>query len=103
LYVARWPDGTATVFTAHSMEHAVDRIDEIDEPGECEVAQIVESAHRMTDDGETVEEDIDPVRWRDAVAMEANRILAPSPDLKHAIDDWWDALGPRATSPDDHD
>jgi hypothetical protein len=35
--------------------------------------------------------------------MEANRILAPSPDLKHAIDDWWDALGPRATSPDDHD
>ena len=37
LYIARWPDGTATVFTAYSMEHAVDRIDEIDELGECEV------------------------------------------------------------------
>jgi hypothetical protein len=150
LYIARWPDGTATVFTAHSMEHAVDRIDEIGEPGLCEVAelgadlwltfrpsprnpedgplmlcyrpvveidsqqdiiaaafpvvsQVIESAQHAADDGEVVEEDIDPVRWRDAVAIEADRILAPSPELKDAIDDWWDALGPRAELPDDRE
>jgi len=150
LYVARWPDGTATVFTAYSMEHAVDRIDEIDEPGECEVtpfdahlwltfrptpldpangplilchrperevdsqsdiiatafpviSQVVESAQHKGDDGDTIEDDIDPVRWRDAVAIEADRILAPSAELKEAIDDWWDALGPRAELPDERD
>lgn len=37
LYVARWPDGTATVFTAESLGHAVDLIDEIGNPQECEV------------------------------------------------------------------
>lgn len=132
------------------MEHAVDRIDEIDEPGECEVApfdadlwltfrpspkdpadgplmlchrpvreidsqrdiiaaafpvisQVIESAVHKTEDGDTVEDDIDPEQWRTAVAMEADRILAPSPELKEAIEDWWDALGPRAELPDDRE
>lgn len=149
LYVARWPDGTATVFTAQSMEHAVDRVDEIDEPQECEVvpfegdlwltfrpsddpaagplmlchrpvveidsqrniiatafpviSQVVESAHRETDDGDVVDEDIDPVRWRDAVAMEADRILFPSPEFKEAIEEWWNTLGRSTERNDDRD
>ena len=148
LYVARWPDGTATLFTAQSLEHAVDRVDEIDEPQECEVvpfdgdlwltfrpstdpadsplilchrpeleidsqrhiistsfpviSQVIESAHRETEDGDVVDEDIDPLRWRDAIAIEGDRILSPSTDFKQAIDDWWKGLAARArTSEDD--
>jgi hypothetical protein len=149
LYIARWPDGTATVFTAQSMEHAVDRIDEIDEPQECEVvpfdadlwltfrpsvdpaegplmlchrpvveidsqrniiaaafpviSQVVASAHRETEDGDLVDEDIDPMRWRDAIAMEADRILSPSPEFKEAIEGWWNALGRSVERGDDRD
>jgi hypothetical protein len=32
LYLARWPDGAATVLSAQSLEHAVDRIDERYDP-----------------------------------------------------------------------
>jgi hypothetical protein len=131
------------------LEHAVDRVDEIDEPHECEVvpfeadlwltfrpsddpaagplmlchrpvveidsqrniiakafpviSQVVESAHRETGDGDIVDEDIDRVRWRDAVAMEADRLLSPSLEFKDAIEDWWDTLGARAEPPNDAD
>jgi hypothetical protein len=147
LYIARWPNGTATVFTADSFEHAVDRVDEIGEPHECEVvpfegdlwltfrpsadpanspltlchrplveidsqrniiatafpviSQVIESAHRETEDGDVVDEDVDPARWRDAAAIEGDRILAPSAEFKEAIENWWDAFGRRADSPDD--
>jgi len=67
------------------------------------ISQVIESAHRETEDRDIVEEDVDPAQWRTAVAMEADRILAPSPELKEAIEQWWDALGPRAELPDDRD
>lgn len=136
LYLARWPDGTATIFSAMSFEHAVDRIDEVGDPGECEVvaldddlwltmrpsddpeesmlalcrrpiaeidsqpaivaaafpvlSKLVEASKR--DDGD--ERDIDPNQWRQLKDMEADRILAPSPRVKEAIEDWWRGLVP---------
>lgn len=137
LYLARWPDGTATIFSAESFEHAVDRIDEIGDPQECEVvpfdgdlwltlkpsddlasgllalhrrpalevdsqqeivavafpvlSKVVEASSHDGDD----ERDIDPEQWREASQVEADRILAPSPRLREAIEDWWDGLVPR--------
>jgi hypothetical protein len=148
LYLARWPDGATTVLSAESLEHAVDLIDEIDNPQECEVvpfdgnlwltlrpsddpangplvlchrptieidsqreivaaafpvlSKLVEGAQRETDDGDIIDEDIDPERWREAKAIEADRILAPSSGFREAIEHWWDALGPNA-EPHDHD
>jgi hypothetical protein len=65
------------------------------------ISQVIESAHHETEGGDIVEKHIDPEQWRTAVAMEADRILAPSPELKEAVEQWWDALGPRAELPDD--
>lgn len=35
LYLARWPDGTVTILSAECFEHAVDRIDRIDQIGDA--------------------------------------------------------------------
>lgn len=135
LYLVRWPDGTVTILSAASFEHAVDRIDEIGDAGACEVTPLdgevwlnVRPAdnpehsllqlcdeptpevdfHRSiisigfpviaklveTADPEATGEHIDPVRWRELKQIETARILAPSPRLKEAIEDWWKNLVP---------
>lgn len=138
LYLARWPDGTATIFSAECFEHAVDRIDEIGDPQECEVvpfdgdlwltlkpsddpAQGLLALHRRPalevdsqqeivsaafpvlsnlveassrDEGD--DRDINPEQWREASQIETDRILAPSPRLREAIEDWWEGLAPPA-------
>lgn len=38
LFVARWPDGSAMLVAARSLEEVADRLDEIGDPGACEVA-----------------------------------------------------------------
>jgi hypothetical protein len=40
LYVARWPNGTAMVVSAESMADVADRLDELGDPGTCEVVQL---------------------------------------------------------------
>lgn len=37
LFVARWPDGTAMILSAASMADVADRLDEVGDPGTCEV------------------------------------------------------------------
>ena len=38
VYLARWPDGSATLLTARSLVEVADLLDEIGDPGGCEVA-----------------------------------------------------------------
>lgn len=37
LYLARWPTGVVTLLSAHSLEHAADLLDQVDNANECEV------------------------------------------------------------------
>lgn len=40
LYVARWPDGTAMILSADSMADVAERLDEVGDPGTCEVVAL---------------------------------------------------------------
>lgn len=145
LYLVRWPDGAATVLGADSLEHAVELIDDVDQPNECEVvpldrlwltmrpsvdlaegpltlchrpsveidsqheilsaafpvlSRVVEGAQREADDGDIIEEDIELGEWREASSIEANRILAPSPEFKKVLARRLDALSARAETDD---
>jgi hypothetical protein len=147
LYVARWPDGAATVFSAESLKHAVELIDTINSPHECEVvplagelwltlrpaddlaggplvlchrptieidsqreilavafpvlSRIVEGAQHVTDSDDIIDEHVDPARWLEARAIEADRILALSPEFRDAIEKWSGDISP--TTPHEPD
>ena len=38
LFLARWPDGSATLLTASCLEEVADKLDELGDPGKCEVS-----------------------------------------------------------------
>jgi hypothetical protein len=40
LFVARWPDGTAMIISAESMSEVAGRLDEVGDPGACEVVPL---------------------------------------------------------------
>jgi len=64
--------------------------------------ELIERSHRETDDGDTYDEPIDVEAWRDAGAIERDRILAPSPEWKAAVEEWWEAMGgARENKPND--
>jgi hypothetical protein len=57
------------------------------------LSELIEHAQRKTEDGDTIEEEIDRDRWCDAKAIEVDRILTPSLEWREAFEVWWSALG----------
>ena len=71
----------------------VDSQEEIVEKAYPVLHRLIESARREMADGDVVDEPIAVDAWLDARRMEQDRILAPSPQWKAAVEQWWNAMG----------
>jgi hypothetical protein len=56
--------------------------------------RLVAAATIEHDDGDHEDVPIQPAAWNEALAIEHERILSPSPEWRRSIEAWWASLGP---------
>lgn len=64
------------------------------------LGRVLDASTAETAEGDHLDVPVDADGWSAAAAMERERILAPSPEWKAAVERWWEALG---AAPDSED